>query len=101
AATAHSTAEFASGICGECERGLVEHPARIVVVLHLDAVVGVDPLSIGDSQRIRSPIIVEYERNTSGRPIKYLSPDSGRFIEFAIGLPAIHDPGLDLQFLGR
>src|SRR5262245_20110849 len=81
------------------ERGLVPERARPVVVLHLDAVVGVDALAIRIPERVRSPVVVGNDGKVSCGPPENLTADARRFVELSVGLPAIDDPGFDLQLV--
>ncbi len=87
------------------EKGhLVGEPFRMVVVLDFDAVVGVDA---GPAQRNRSSpqsvfahaVVVENHGNPGLRTVQDL-PTQARFCaQSAIGLPAVDDPGLDLELV--
>jgi hypothetical protein len=93
------SAELAPGIDGDGERGLAQEGLRVVQVLHLDAVVGVDPLTIRNAERVRAEVLVRGQREPPVRPPRDLEPDARSAVELPVGLPAVHDPRLDLQLV--
>src|SRR5262249_6234690 len=99
ALTTHPAAVFTSRIEREREGGLAESFIRLIVVLDLEAVIGMDALAARVAQRICSPVIVEDERNGAVPTPQAPPANSWRPVEFAIRLPAIDDPRLDFQLV--
>src|SRR5215472_8187807 len=95
------TSALAARIGGETKRHLVEKALGMIVVLHLNAIVGVISRPIGDAQSIRAQsVIVAEHGNPTVRPIEYLAPKSQTVVVARIRLPAVDDPRLDFQLLG-
>src|SRR5262249_38870687 len=95
---------LASQVSGEREGHLVEKVLRLVVVLDLNAIVGVDAgaakLAIAVAERIFAhPVVVgDNGEPWLGTP-QNLSSQAWLAAQPAVGLPAIDDPGLDLQLV--
>src|SRR5215472_14283058 len=97
---------FASQVSREGERHLVEKLVRPVVVFDLDAVIGMNSraaeLSISVTQRVFAhTVVVGDKRQPRLRPIQDLPTQPGLAAIAAIGLPAVDDPGFNLQLVGR
>src|SRR5262249_49321980 len=95
---------FASQVSGKREGHLVEKVLRPVVVLDFNTVVGVDSaaakLAIAVAQRIfAKAVIVEDQGEPWLRTPQDLSAQARLAAQPAVGLPAIDDPGLDLQLV--
>ena len=95
---------FASQVSGKREGHLVEKSLRTVVVFDFNTVVGVDAgaakLAVAVAQRIFThAVIVEDQREPGLRTPQNLSSQAGLAAQPAVGLPAIDDPGLNLQLV--
>jgi hypothetical protein len=66
----------------------------------LEAVVAVKPDPAGVVLRVPADVVVRDDRNPLHRSIENLKPESGHAVELGIGLPAVDDPGLDLELVG-
>ena len=85
AETTHSTTALTASIECESERGLVHQPGWIVVVLDLDAVIGVVADSIFVAQSIGAQsVLVGDDRNRAVRSPQDLAPDARPVIEFPV-----------------
>src|SRR5262249_13819406 len=86
----------------ECEGSgrLAEDVVGAIDVLDHDTVVGMYALAILDGERVRSVILIAENRQPAIGPIQHLQPQPRRVVEPTISLPAIDEPGLDLQFVG-
>jgi len=58
-----------------------------------------DTEPIGDSERVRTEVLIAYDGERTGRLVYELQTHARGLIELAIGLPAVHQPGLDLQLV--
>src|SRR3989442_1773467 len=80
--------------------GLVEDPVRVVVILGHDAVVGVEALAVAVAESVRAIVLVAEDREPAVRAPEELQSDAGCGIEPAVRLPAVDEPGLDLELVG-
>src|SRR5262249_9052142 len=97
---------LAAEITGEREGHFVDKIVRPVVILNLDAVVGMDtraPKSaVASAQSVFSHTIVVKDEREPGRGTPQdLSAQTGFAAQPPVGLPAVDDPRLDLQLGGR
>src|SRR5262249_45789324 len=97
-------AVFASQVSGKREGHLVQKVLRPVVVFDFNTVVGVDAgtakLAIAVAQRIFAhAVIVEDQGEPWFRTPQNLSAQARLAADPAVGLPAVDDPGLDLQLV--
>src|SRR5262249_34630342 len=95
---------FASQVSGKREGYLVEKVLRPVVVFDFNAVVGVDAgagkLAIAIAQRVFThAVIVEDQGEPGLRTPQNLASQTWLAADPPVGLPAIDDPGLDLQLV--
>ena len=102
AVAAHTGTILATQVAGERKCHLVEGIFRFVVVLNLDAVVGVNATAALDEEVILAHTVIVGNDVDPGlrRPFN-LPSDTGRVIGRSVRLPAIDEPGLDLQVRGR
>src|SRR5208337_4403059 len=99
--TAHAAAKFATHIAGERKRHFVEAVSRFVEILDLDTIVGVDAASVRYVEIVvAKPVVVGNDVHPGSRRPLDLSPQTLSRIGRGIRLPAIDDPGFDLQ-VGR
>src|SRR5262249_50264184 len=101
ALAAHSAAVFTAVIKCEREGGLAERLIRLLVVLDLDAVVGMEALAARIAHCVLANVIVDAERAFVIRPPQNLSANARRLVELAVRLPAVDEPWFDLQLLAR
>src|SRR5262249_18992951 len=73
----------------------------VLVILHHHAVVGMDAPAIFISESVRSDVLIAQDRECVVWVVSNLQSHAGRLIEFAIGLPSVDEPRLDLQFVAR
>src|SRR5690348_10755098 len=98
---AHASATLAAEIGRDREGGLVEHPVGSIIVLVLDAIVGVKARTLWRVQQVVAVIVICEEGETAGGTPENLGAPAGNAVEHAVRLPAVDDPGLDLQVLRR
>src|ERR1700741_3914303 len=96
---ADSCAPLAAHIGGKRKRRFVDGALRVIKILHLDAVVGVETIAIRYAEIVCPPIIIAENRNRAVWTPKNLHSHSRALIELTVRLPAVDDPGLDLQFV--
>src|SRR5262249_48354360 len=97
---------FAAKVSGERESHLVQEILWPVIVFHFNAVIGVNAapskLSISVAQRIFAhAVVVEDKRQPWFRTPENLASQSRFAAHSGIGLPAVDNPGLDLQLVCR
>src|SRR5271154_5036019 len=98
AVTTYSAAILAAHVAGQRKRHLVQPSVRIVVILHLDAVVGVDAFAVWNEQVILTNCVVigNNVQLVRRRPF-HLTPDPRRVIGRTVRLPSVDEPRLNLQ----
>ena len=96
-----AAAIFATGIASNGECSLVKEIARLVVILDLRAIVSMNARTTGVADIVFAQAIVVPNKIQVGLGAPQdLSAESRLAVWACIGLPAIDDPGLDLQFRG-
>src|SRR5690349_2273695 len=98
---ADASAALAAEVDGKGESSLVIEAVRMIGILHLKAVIGVEAPPIGNAQKIGAVIVIRQHRDPFVRPVEYLRSHARRVIEHAVRLPAVDDPRLDLEMLIR
>ncbi len=78
---AHAAAVLASSVDGERERRLAQERIRVVEVLDLDAVVGVEALAIGVPQGVRAPVLISQKGDRARRPPQDLQAEAGSRVD--------------------
>src|SRR5262249_49109214 len=73
----------------------------VIEVFELNAVIRVDALAVGISQRVRAPIVVRNDRKRAVGTPQDLPSHAGSLVELPVRLPSVDDPGLDLQLVAR
>src|SRR3989441_10360627 len=97
AKAAHSATGFTSGIESQRECGLIEELFLVVVVLDLDAIVGVQARAARRGQRVLAqPVLVAEYRKPSIRTPQDLHAETRPVVEPSVGLPAVNEPRLNL-----
>src|SRR5262249_13422722 len=99
--TVDAAAGFAARVEGQGRCGPVEDGSRTIIILDHGAVVGVDALASVDAQCVSTIVLVaEHRERPVGAPHD-LQPHAGRLCKATVRLPAIDEPRLDLQLVGR
>src|SRR5215472_3409835 len=99
---AHAATVLASGVARQRESHLAEEILRVVVVLDLDAVVGVIPHAARNTKGLFAEgILISEHGEPSIRPVQDLRSESWPVIESTVGLPPVSEPRLDLKVLCR
>src|SRR6266446_138507 len=94
-----SASMLASRIAGKRKGGFTDELFGIVVVLDLDAVVGMVADSARGVERVRAQsVLVPENRKPAIRTPQDLTSNAGAVVEAPVGLPSVHEPGLNLQF---
>jgi hypothetical protein len=102
AGAADSASVLASGVAGERKGGFADELFGIVVVLDLDAVIGMVADAARSVECVRAQsVLVPENRKPAIRTPQDLTSNAGAVVEAPIGLPSIHEPRLDLQVLCR
>ena len=95
-----TTTVFATGIAGYCHGPLIHEILRVVVDLPLAAVIGVDARTSGEAGIVfAEAIVVEVEVKFPIWTPHDLAAQAAVAVVSAIGLPAVDDPGFDLQLV--
>ena len=101
AIAADAAAALATCVSGECGCSHADEVRGALVVLVLDAVVGVVAGAGGYAKSVLAiAVLVAENLQPAGGPPQDLSAESRPIVEPAVGLPAVDEPRLDLQ-LGR
>src|SRR5262249_22293133 len=83
------------------ERAAIECAVGPLAIFDLNAVVAVEPPPVGQAEPVPAPVLIAQNRDRAVRAPEYLDSDAGRRVELPVRLPAIHDPGLDLELVAR
>src|SRR5262249_61282002 len=92
---------FTASVEREGERRLRDRSLRLIVVLHLDAVVGVETLAVRVTERVSAVVVVGHDRHRTVRTPQDLAAKPGRVVELSVRLPTVDEPRLDLQLVIR
>ena len=88
--TADAATMFAAHITGQRKRSHIHQARRILVVLHLNAVVGVIADASGNTESVFAQgVLITDKREPAIRTPQNLAADAGTIVETSVGLPAI------------
>src|SRR5690348_1041328 len=98
----HPPAVLTAGIPGQRKGSFANKGGRVIVILHLNAVVSVITHSTRSIQRILTQsVLVAKNREPGIRAPQDLPSNPWAAVESSIRLPSIHEPGLDLEMFSR
>src|SRR5262249_22708290 len=98
---AHTAPILAAEVHGQRRCALAQQLPGVIEVFELNAVIRVDALAVGISQRVRAPIVVRNDRKRAVGTPQDLPSHAGSLVELPVRLPSVDDPGLDLQLVAR
>src|SRR5262249_30135863 len=98
--TLNSAAGFTSGIERDRESGLGKERAWLIVVFDLQTGIAMHPEAARIAEGVFSDVLIGHEGQPALGPPEKLQTTSWHLVEPAVGLPAIHQPELDLEPIG-